>query len=74
MQILKTFAPSMPADNLSDADSTATIGLFFRTKKGMPAHLLDGATHDDIVRRTVEVGNVVQQVDNNLLLFTAGGL
>lgn len=36
MQTLETFAPSAPADHLSDVDITAAIELFFLTKKVDP--------------------------------------
>ena len=59
MQTLKTFAPSATADHLSDTDITAAIELFFLTNKGVPAHLIDVATHDGIVQLTGITDNLL---------------
>ncbi|AMR25559.1 hypothetical protein A0257_23000 (plasmid) [Hymenobacter psoromatis] len=59
MQTLETFAPPAPADHLSDADITAAIELFFTTKKGVPAHLIDVAAHEGIVRLTGITDNLL---------------
>jgi osmotically-inducible protein OsmY len=59
MQTLETFAPSATADHLSDTDITAAIELFFMTKKGVPAHLIDVATHEGIVQLTGITDNLL---------------
>ncbi|WP_223650593.1 BON domain-containing protein [Hymenobacter psoromatis] len=86
MQTLETFAPSATAEHLSDTDITAAIELFFLTKKGVPAHLIDVATHDGIVRLTGITDNLlaseraeeialavrgVRGVVNNLVISTS---
>ena len=59
MQTLETFASSATAEHLSDLDITAAIELFFMTKKGVPAHLIDVATHDGIVQLTGITDNLL---------------
>ncbi|TPG57992.1 BON domain-containing protein [Hymenobacter nivis] len=59
MQTLETFAPPAAADYLSDPEITAAIELFFLTKKGVPAHLIDVATHDGIVQLTGITDNML---------------
>jgi osmotically-inducible protein OsmY len=59
MQTLETFAPLTDTEHLSDADITAAIELFFLTKKGVPAHLIDVATHDGIVQLTGITDNLL---------------
>ena len=34
---------------MSDADITAAVELFFLTKKGVPAHLIDVTTHEGLL-------------------------
>ena len=50
MQTLEAFTQLIATEHLSDSDITAAIELFFLTKKGVPAHLIDVATHDGIVK------------------------
>ncbi|AMJ66011.1 BON domain-containing protein [Hymenobacter sp. PAMC 26628] len=59
MQTLETFAPPTATEHLSDADITAAIELFFLTKKGVPAHLIDVATHEGIVKLTGITDNLL---------------
>ena len=74
------------AEHVSDADITTAIELFFLTKKGVPAHLIDVATHDGIVVLTGITDNLlareraeeialavrgVRGVVNELLISTA---
>ena len=59
MQTLETFAPLTATEHLSDAEITAAIELFFLTKKGVPAHLIDVATHDGIVKLTGITDNLL---------------
>ena len=59
MQTLETFAPLTDTEHLSDADITAAIELFFAIKKGVPAHLVDVATHDGIVKLTGITDNLL---------------
>ena len=59
MQALETFASPATAEFLSDPEITAAIELFFMTKKGVPAHLIDVATHDGIVQLTGITDNLL---------------
>ncbi len=59
MQTLETLAPPTASEYLSDADITAAIELFFLTKQGVPAHLIDVATHEGIVRLTGITDNLL---------------
>ena len=59
MQTLETFAPLLDAEHLSDTAITAAIELFFLTKKGVPAHLIDVAAHEGIVKLTGITDNLL---------------
>jgi osmotically-inducible protein OsmY len=59
MQTLETFASLTATEHLPDADITAAIELLFLTKKGVPAHLIDVATHDGIVKLTGITDNLL---------------
>ena len=49
MQTLDYDIQPATAEHVSDADITNAIELFFLTKKGVAAHLVDVATHEGIV-------------------------
>ncbi|GAB3639326.1 hypothetical protein GCM10027422_49170 [Hymenobacter arcticus] len=59
METLETFALPTATDHLTDAEITAAIELFFLTKKGVPAHLIDVATHGGIVKLTGITDNLL---------------
>jgi len=86
MQTLDYDTQPATAEHVSDADITTAIELFFLTKKGVPAHLIDVATHDGIVVLTGITDNLlareraeeialavrgVRGVVNELLISTA---
>ncbi|WP_310394192.1 BON domain-containing protein [Hymenobacter sp.] len=86
MQTLDYDTQPATAEHVSDADITAAIELFFLTKKGVAAHLVDVATHDGIVVLTGITDNLlareraeeialavrgVRGVVNELLISTA---
>lgn len=48
-------------EHVADADITTAIELFFTTKKGVAAHLLDVATHDGIVLLTGITDNLLSR-------------
>jgi len=50
MQTLDYDPQPATAEPVSDVAITAAIELFFLTKKGVPAHLIDVSTHEGIVR------------------------
>jgi osmotically-inducible protein OsmY len=59
MQTLEISAPLTSTEHLTDANITAAIELLFLTKKGVPAHLIDVATHDGIVKLTGITDNLL---------------
>ena len=50
MQTLDYDTQPTTADHVSDAAITAAVELFFLTKRGVPAHLIDVSTHEGIVQ------------------------
>ena len=50
MQTLDYDTQPTTAEHVSDAAITAAVELFFLTKKGVPAHLIDVTTHEGIVQ------------------------
>ncbi|QKG55182.1 BON domain-containing protein [Hymenobacter sp. BRD128] len=59
MQTLETFEQTI--EHVVDADITTAIELFFTTKKGVAAHLIDVATHDGIVLLTGITDNLLSR-------------
>ena len=59
MQTLETFEQTI--EHVADADITAAIELFFLTKKGVAAHLIDVATHEGIVLLTGITDNLLSR-------------
>ncbi len=59
MQTLETFEQTL--EHVADADITAAVELFFTTKKGVAAHLIDVATHEGIVRLTGITDNLLSR-------------
>ena len=61
MQTLDYDTQPFTAEHVSDADITTAIELFFLTKKGVAAHLIDVATHEGIVVLTGITDNLLAQ-------------
>ncbi len=59
MQTLETFEQTI--EHVADADITAAIELFFLTKKGVAAHLIDVTTHEGIVLLTGITDNLLSR-------------
>ena len=59
MQTLDYDTQPVTADHVTDAAITAAIELFFLTKKGVPAHLIDVTTHEGIVQLTGITDNLL---------------
>ena len=59
MQTLDYDTQPTIAEHVTDAAITAAIELFFLTKKGVPAHLIDVTTHEGIVTLTGITGNLL---------------
>jgi osmotically-inducible protein OsmY len=59
MQTLETFEQTI--EHVADADITAAIELFFLTKKGVAAHLIDVVTHEGIVLLTGITDNLLSR-------------
>jgi osmotically-inducible protein OsmY len=59
MQTLETFEQTI--EHVADADITAAVELFFLTKKGVPAHLIDVTTHEGIVLLTGITDNLLSR-------------
>ena len=61
MQTLDFEIQPTTAEHVTDAAITAAVELFFLTKKGVSAHLIDVATHDGIVRLTGITDNLLSR-------------
>ena len=59
MQTLDYDPQSATAEHVSDTDITAAVELFFLTKKGVPAPLIDVATHEGVVLLTGTTDNLL---------------
>ena len=59
MQTLDYDTQPATAEHVSDADITTAIELFFLSRKGVAAHLIDVATHDGIVVLTGIADNLL---------------
>ena len=59
MQTLDYDTQPATAEHVTDAAITAAVELFFLTKKGVPAHLIDVTTHEGIVQLTGITDNLL---------------
>ena len=59
MQTLDYDTQPITADHVTDAAITAAVELYFLTKKGVPAHLIDVTTHEGIVQLTGITDNLL---------------
>ena len=59
MQTLDYDTQPVTAEHVTDAAITAAVELYFLTKKGVPAHLIDVTTHEGIVQLTGITDNLL---------------
>ena len=74
MQTLDYDTQPTTADHVSDAAITAAIELFFLTKKGVPAHLIDVTTHEGIVQLTGITDNLLARERAEEITLTVRGV